>query len=548
MSIIVSSTPLSTTVPTGYTWFSYSLLVRGEYSEASPYPWPEPPPIPIIPDPPDPIPEPDPDTIVEGLTTISDPLIRRWITATGYNTRLAFDSTTDLGYNYNPRTFVYDTDSYLLQTDIAIEQTFLQNITITLGAVTITARRATSMFDFFYTHNPVWIQEYNIGKATVGNIDSVSTILFRNLENITTSANSTDGTFTLPSPYSSIHKDTPVWYVNRNSYKDTVPTIFNITKIPARSLVWTDTSVTATTTQTGTITYTYKSISRLNSLLSSGVVNVGLAQSSLALYTLENRLDSIAKPLGIERNYLESNRELSDRVYKATRIPRGSTIKSLPFLVALDLGLVELLEWDGSTTLDLVTSGYTNVIYVAISETDEIEYQGVEELHQVATSGLTGLYTSKKKSWESGYGLYLNGETITTEIYPSLTVTSTGILFNDTVEGRLLAEYSARNYTLTTSGNYITSVIPTSSNIEIKDRVVALVKDVTAWNPTSDYSIQNRLTTVDGMPNEELLRLVNNMKRSLPVMVGSTYWGTNEVWFADLDIKPKMENLPIILH
>lgn len=544
MSITVSSItyPLTTIVPSGSSWFSYSLLVYGDYSEEDPYPFPDPPPVPVDPEPdPD---VPDPLILIEGTTTLSDSLIRRWITSSSYTLRSAWDTSLILRNNFNPRTFEYETDSYLLQTNIAVNPNYSDYLTVTIGSTVIQVRRATSKHDFFSTSQPVWITIAEFKEPPEVIESQVSQVILRNVENITKTTYLYSGSLTIDDELEDIHEDTPLWYINKIALQDIIPDNFKISMIPAKAMVW-DTTVTATLLTSGTVTYTYRCLSRLETIISSGTATLGLETSPISLLPIENMLDSIARPLGLERIYLESNRSFADRIYKATRIPRGSNQDALPFVIGLDLGLVELLYWDGSTTLDLVASGYTDIIDVGISETPQIEYQGVEQL---SYSGTSGMYTSIKKEWEPGYGLYLNGETVTTENYPSLTVTSTGITIGSDVSGTLLAEYSARNYNTTTSGSYITSIVPVSGNIEIKDRVVTLVRDLTTWNPTTEDNIQNKLTSSDGKPNEVLLRLVNHMKESLPILIGSSNWGTNERWFSDTEDKPAIGNIPIVFY
>jgi hypothetical protein len=113
--------------------------------------------------------------------------------------------------------------------------------------------------------------------------------------------------------------------------------------------------------------------------------------------------------------------------------------------VAEDLNLVDVLPWDGVSTLSLAASGYWGVrtVYVrGIPETGSSR----EELLPV---GDDGLFTASRREWLPGWDLSVDGQAATRFTYPDLAVTGDVVDFGEAVEGRAWARFRYPNYELT---------------------------------------------------------------------------------------------------
>ena len=489
------------------------------------------------------VPDPWAPTLPTGFeppqSTISadDLLLRKWVTSSSYALRVAEDYVDTSVNNSLPSTFELETDSYLWFARIPVSTSVTSTILLTVSSITYSIRRATSYADFFSSYDAVWVPGAFLQDTKNDPYDTY--VYLRNLEVQSFTTTASGAPITISEVPSSIHPDTPVWYTVFSPWYENLPKNFKVQKFPARNLVWSTTSVTADLPTSGATTVFYRSWERLASILStSGQIQLGLELAPVEFQTIPNALDSFASPFGIERIEYESNRNLLQRLFFANNIDRGSFGKTLSSAIALDLGLVTLRTWDGVSTFDAISSGITGVIDIAISTLPE--YQTISD-ELLTYSGSGGVYYSSKREWENNYLLFADGIHVTTYNYPNLVVSGGTISFGTTLNAEVKAQYKYKNYTKTASDGYLSTVIPTSANVASGLYYVACLHDITTWSPANKKDFEARKDT-------EIMHVIsNNIKESLPLIVGTASWGDRPThWFTDEEIKPELTYLPVV--
>jgi len=528
------------------------LLAYATGDDAPPPPPPAPPPptpaptVPPAPPPPTPnepetpvvyVPPPfAPPLVEESEVSADDLLLRKWITSSSYALRVAEDYVNTAINNTSVDTFEIGTDSYLWFARVPAETTMTSAIILTLGEETSTIRRATSDADFFSAFTPVWIPGGFLQDIVDKPYDTF--VYMRNLEveSITTSSLS-GAPITISTAPSAVHLDTWAYCSVYAPWYENLPENFHWQKIPARAVTWSTSAVTIVAPTSAVTTIYYKSWEKLVNLIASGSIQLGLEQAAVEFHAYPNALDSLATPFSITRIPYEANRTMLQRLFAINKIPRGSFGDTLPFAVALDLGLLTLLPWDGTTTLDLYTSGYTGAVDLYISDLPK-EVNVKSEL--LTYSGSGGVYYSTKREWNPNYVIFADETRATTTEYPNLTVDSGTVDFGKTLDAQITAQYTYTNYTVTSSAGYITSVVPLSANVTSGDYYVALLQNVNTWSPANQKDFDARGNT------EALTVVANYVKTTLPTILGTANWsGDGTHWFTETEVKPKLTYLPI---
>jgi len=463
-----------------------------------------------------------------------DPLIRRWLRSTMYQPRESYELIDRISKNSYPSTFDISTESYIYFANIAVSDQDMGDVTVATGALSVIAKRAYSLWDFFNEKLPTWIPARILEGEMEGDVVPQKIMYLRNLESSSVAVSATDGYYTISIHPSALMEDAPIWKRQTAFQGIFFPEFASWVKEPPETIITSGTYVKFKTDYAVTTTAIYKSKTLYNLFSTSGTVYYKLDAQPLRYDELYNHLDSMGSPFGIKRIDKESNKDLRDRILSSTQLPKGMTSEAMPFTVGLDLGLTSLITWNGLSTVNLITSGHTGIVKVYVSDVPEKAYY--EET--LTYSGSGGVYYSQKKNW-SEYSLYYNGELATTTAYPNLTALSGTINFNSNiVSGTIIAKYSVINYTLSSIGNYIAAIIPT----EIPSGTYYIgISSVKTSRPLN-------LATFLEYSTAEVEDIRYSVEESMPITLGTASWGNPTKWFETGEVEPNITNISAVFQ
>jgi hypothetical protein len=259
-------------------------------------------------------------------------------------------------------------------------------------------------------------------------------------------------------------------------------------------------------------------------------------------FDLWNRFDEIALLAGLRRRADEDNRAFRNRIRARFLSQVGTVESAVAQHVAEDLNLVDVLPWDGVSTLSLAASGYWGVrtVYVrGIPETGSSR----EELLPV---GDDGLFTASRREWLPGWDLSVDGQAATRFTYPDLAVTGDVVDFGEAVEGRAWARFRYPNYELTrSSAGAVTTVTPVSGNLAPGDYEVLLVRGVRLHVVDSLDFITEELLDAAGRPNAYFRQVREAILQGSPVHLGRTGWRQG-YWLNSDEDRPQVAYLPLV--
>lgn len=291
----------------------------------------------------------------------------------------------------------------------------------------------------------------------------------------------------------------------------------------------------------GTLDFTYQSetLAPVVTVAISG--NPSIAPSPIDLW---NRLDELGLFCGIVRRRDESNVTLKKRLISRFVSGIGVTASQVAEHISQDLTLVDLLPWDGQTTLNLQPSGYFGV-----------KYFDVEGLPQSASITETlipfgsnyQIYTGSKSNWHSGWVVFVNGRLATMTQYPNMNVSGNTVNFGVNVSGTVTATYGYDNYTFTqTDSNTITIVTPAGSNPLSGQYTAVLSKNVNIHTLADPTYMTESLLNPDGTANGFFYEIAQKLTQGSPSLFGEARWGSSAYWLSTTDTVPLTEHLPSV--
>jgi hypothetical protein len=379
-------------------------------------------------------------------------------------------------------------------------------------------RNAKSLFDFFYTRDPVYIT------------NGIETYL-RNIAHITISASSSTYTYSVTA--NDIQPDEPIWVQYETNKWE---------KIPGGS-EFIDTiagTITSTETTGSTLLY-YPSITRIFELEEPCIYQNKNNIHTPVRYNLWNLIDERALEVDISRLTDETNSELLDRI-KTVYIKPPSTIKDgLLVSIARDLGLMGSFYWNGVDTINLSSSGITEIF---IPEVPEVVYISNEQL----TPNINNTaWHSKTHDWEPSWNIYVNSLLIDPEedIYPSI-ITNRIVFPSGTDTSnfrRVVADYSYTNYTITTTGT--STILAPTSNLASGEYRILYIKDVSLSHLDPEEVGLNDVDIVDTYRLPEYKEIIRNLKDTLPILIGEASWSSITYWFKNDETTPRLTTIPI---
>lgn len=519
---------------------------------------------------------PDSQYVQEAATT-PDTVYRKVISATNYPAAVVSDVINKLGDNLLTSSFRTDTDSYIWRTTIEADDTDNTTVSVTYtgSANSIVPRRAVSEWDFFDTSDPVWMpasfiekQQAGTGEGDLGNYDTY--IYLRNLEvtSLPVTCTTMNEKTLIVSDVDDFYEDSPVWYELPEAVRNKIPENFYWVTIPNQAVDIEESGVYALLFDIGSLEVRYRSNALLTALCAVDVSGnptarvTALGQTrSLQRYQYNNLLDNYAELAGLTRSIspdssiIESNTSLSKRIENAGILPRGDNKIPLIFSIANQLGedgngdaLVEVVDFqitDASSAAQTVTfsaSGIEDVVSVYVVGLDELTSISEEA---VPNSTKTEFYVNSKIDEEYGYNILIDGVHSTGK--GVLGSTCKSVVFTEAVSGSVTVTYMARTYTLTSSGDYITSISSVSENTPVGTYKVLLLRKLTAGSPSDSSYYNEKLLDASGAASKFLMTLSENIKQSTPISIGTALWGDRALWFEEDDVAPGVSYLPLLL-
>lgn len=384
----------------------------------------------------------------------------------------------------------------------------------------VTIRRSISTFDFITAPDPVF------------SIDS-GIIYFRNLAQLQDDVSVVSGTVSASS--GTFMEDEDV-YVNHNNLWYKV--------IQGDSQLNTSGSTLTIYTTSTTASVRYQSNERLLELEDPCLYIDGSGPLSIYTYDLWNIFDEHALRVGLTRLPNETNSDLRSRIQSIYNYKPNVNKYGLLTAIGRHIGLIGFIDWDGTSDLDFSAAGLSGITYAIVNELPEVTNIEEEILSRV-TSGSNTVYMSKYNDWLPGWTINLYGSTITDDDWPYPSISGNILSFTENLTGNVTASYSYNNYTLETTGT--SSFLRTTSNTVSGNYTVTYIKDIEINSAIDDTYQRLSLLTIDGIPNEDYLRLANNTREGIPVIIGSAIWGSKSYWFEDIESKPLIDNIPIVL-
>jgi hypothetical protein len=476
-------------------------------------------------------------------TTLIEPLIRRWIRSTSYPYKEIENIVSQTARNKSPRTFDISTDSYLWFANIDTTYDSVGTVSVSSGPYSIIATRALTEKDFFDSVEPVWYPGMFLDRwDSESSITPPRHIYLRNLENVKVLTSTSGAYGVINVNTTAITEDSPIYLWEDTLASWDTPDVLKWTKVRPTSIISLGSSAIFTVSKATPTSAIYKSQVLLNSLTSTALsskVTYKLNTKDLLCRKLPNALDDIASPFGIERIEYESNKDLAERIQAFSQSPNGTNLGSIPFMIGIDLGLISVLTWAGTSVVDLITSGYTNVVDVYIKDLPDTQYVTSELL---TFSGSGGIYYSQKKNWNNDYVIFLDGKQIGSKSFPNISFNNGTLTLNDTSpSGKVTANYSYNNYTLSTTGDYVSSIIPDTYNVTPGTYYITLLKNITTWKPLNTDNLIDNVY----IPDDVLQDIREFISSSLPMLLGVASWNENSKWFSELEVLPNLSNIPI---
>lgn len=406
------------------------------------------------------------------------------------------------------------------------EMTMTCQSTNTSGNVLRTVRRATSLFDFETTVDPVWYQ------------DSIQRkVRLRNLFMRTIQRYSSGTVYTIcgtgAAGYLGVVPDTGYFY----------------RKSPLNNWEWISPESDRFGYQSvnlpgsGTWLIAYGSSADLASLKASGTVTASWAggdtrQLRIQFTPFSNLFDGYGFLLGIPRIQIpfESNFSYKARMLALVLSPPDTTLTGVLRGIGARFNLVRRVVWNGVSTLTLDAGGTQNITTVTVPNIDK--YSDITET-LYATSGSTVFYT-ELKDWRDRSIIFVNGIPVN-----NYAVSGNRVTFSQPVTGVVQAVYSVATYTLTTnSAGYINTVVPGQGIVSGSYNVLYTVGINAHVVDQPDYQ-RISLLTPNGLPNRLFLEIAARLTENNPTTFGRSRWGTNATWLDRTDKAPATSRLPI---
>lgn len=395
-----------------------------------------------------------------------------------------------------------------------------------------TIRRAEDGLDFVTALDPVYV------------IDPQKTLVFRNLaiREIRLS-NCPSASYALAGETTGIVNDCAIAFVTSGTTYPVYPVNITI-----------DGNVNYTTKLislplTGSIVMRYQSKANVAMVNASGVWINDHAMVAVEEFDLWNIFDSWGLLLGVDRIKLETNRDYRARLKNVFRAPGGVTERGLLQGLARDLNLSADIWWDGRSTVNFSTSGITGVTHVYVDTVPQTGQAMLELL--IAQSGNpwvnNNIFYAQKENWLPGWCVFLDGRLLTPETASGLAQSGhTVMITSGYISGEVRASYQYLNYSLTRDvSGYVTALTPVSGNVQSGDHYVTYIRLLDVWSPTEDYITKNLLDAYL-LPTKELLELVAEIKRDVPIQYDVAKWSRRTNWFSDGETVPKISHLPLI--
>jgi len=298
-------------------------------------------------------------------------------------------------------------------------------------------------------------------------------------------------------------------------------------------------TISITMPGTGTANFRYTSTARVSKLTESCIYIDSLPPKIPVPSMVWNSFDELALIAGLERLEEETNYDFRERIKASFDLMSTSDKDNISAYVAQNVGLVGIIEWDGVTTLSLSSCELTEVTSLIVKDLPKQVLVSAEEL---VPSSDRKIFSSGKRAWDSGYLVYVDGMKSST----GYTIADGVIEFSSRTTSRIEATYAYTNYTLTTSGEYITEISPTLNTIETPYTII-YVRKIKMFSADEDSYRESSLLNASGEATSEFLQIARLLKTTIPITIGIVEWGGGAHWFLDEEDLPVLSSLPILL-
>lgn len=291
----------------------------------------------------------------------------------------------------------------------------------------------------------------------------------------------------------------------------------------------------------GTITFRYQSKTLAPVVMISISGNPAVSPSPTDLW---NRFDELGLLCGLRRRDDEDNLVFRKRVYARFISNIGTNETRVAEHISQDLTLVDVLPWDGVSTIYLAASGYTGIKYIEAEGLPQTDFRN-EELVRFGSN--FQVYSASKSNWLPGWAVYVNGRIATQAQYPNMLVSGNIVSFGTAVSGTITASYTFEHYTLTkTPLNTITIIAPVASNAISGAYTLILSRVVVLHTPADTNYQRTNLLNPNGTPNGLFYEITARLLEGSPIHFGRARWGIEANWLERSEDKPLTEHLPSV--
>lgn len=247
-------------------------------------------------------------------------------------------------------------------------------------------------------------------------------------------------------------------------------------------------------------------------------------------WDLWNGEDETALLVGLSRFSGETNGALHERARSVYRAPGGAPRPRLLAGVGRELGLVELLTWDGISTLALPHADVTDLRVAGVPRIGVLS----EALQPQAD----------RQRYRASYGDWIEGYEVTVNDLLDGTASVSGfwVTFPTPVTGEVRAAYQFPRYTLVRNASGYITEVQSSGNLPSGSYELILVRQVQAWALT-DPDLEGELLTAAGLPTTFFLEIARSLQATVPLALGQGRWN-QAYWFHPQETRPETHRLP----